>query len=216
MTDPDKISPSDLYADLPLYGRYQPKPADFRIDRQHVNSQSTESLRYWASVLVLCDESARIYPADDGGRDVFALGSIIVKSSHLHTQQGTKYIEIDYTYADANEIQATAIAKTVLKDIRVPEIYFSGKVFALTTWLRQYIATTHTHLDQWPPGTGSRKTSRCCIGRRLALSFGGSTRVLQTAGTKYTSTIALHQAYRWIWASVLRGSGSHYSPPPTL
>ncbi|KAJ5159351.1 uncharacterized protein N7500_009002 [Penicillium coprophilum] len=128
ITDPDKIPPSDLYADLPLYGRYHPKPNDFRIDRQHVDSHSTESMHYWVSVLTLCNQSVMIYPAEEGGRDVFALGSIIVKSSHMHTQQGTKYTEIDYSYADANEIQAINIAKTVLKDVRVPEIYFTGKV----------------------------------------------------------------------------------------
>ncbi|KAJ5365754.1 hypothetical protein N7517_008640 [Penicillium concentricum] len=128
ITDPDKIPPSDLYADLPLYGRYHPKSNDFRIDRQDVNSHSPESLHYWASVLTLCNQSVMIYPAEDGGRDVFALGSIIVKSSHMHTQQGTKYTDIDYSYADANEIQAITIAKTVLKDVRVPEIYFTGKI----------------------------------------------------------------------------------------
>ncbi|KAJ5551249.1 hypothetical protein N7461_005947 [Penicillium sp. DV-2018c] len=127
-TDPDDIPPSDLYSDLPLYGRYRPKPDDFRIDRQHVNSHSADSLAYWASIIDLCDQSARIYPADDGGRDVFALGSIIIKSSHLHTPRSTKYTEIDYSYADANEIQAIAIAKNVLKDVKLPEIYFTGKI----------------------------------------------------------------------------------------
>lgn len=130
ITDAERIPPSDKFADLPLYGRYQPKPDDFRIDRQHVNSHSTESLHYWASVLTLCNDSVLIYPGVDGGRAVFALGSIIIKSGHLYTQQGTK--EIDYTYSDANELQAIAIAKTVLKDVRVPEIYFAEKVLILT------------------------------------------------------------------------------------
>lgn len=85
---------------------------------------------YWASVTRLCDQSAGIYPADEGGRDVFALGSIIVKSSHLHGQ-GAEHIEIDYSYADTNEIQAIAITKNVLKDIRVPDIHFTGKVLVL-------------------------------------------------------------------------------------
>lgn len=130
-TDPDDIPPSDLYADLPLYGRYHPKPDDFRIDRQHINSESRDSLEYWASVVDLCNQTVRIYPADEGGRDVFALGSIIVKSGHLHAPGGARYTEIDYSYADANEIQAIAIAKNVLKDVRVPEIYFAGKVLSL-------------------------------------------------------------------------------------
>lgn len=130
-TDPDDIPPSDLYADLPLYGRYHPRPDDFRIDRQHINSESTDSLDYWASILDLCNQTVRIYSADEGSRDVFALGSIIVKSSHLHAQGSARYTEIDYSYADANELQAIAIAKNVLKDVRVPEIYFAGKVIFL-------------------------------------------------------------------------------------
>jgi hypothetical protein len=85
-------------------------------------------MQYWESVVDLCDESVRIYPADEGGRDVFALGSVIVKSSHLHKKR-----EIDYSFADANEIRAITIAKDILGDIRVPEIYFAGKVFTL--WL---------------------------------------------------------------------------------
>ncbi|KXG49491.1 Aminoglycoside phosphotransferase [Penicillium griseofulvum] len=116
ITDPDNIPPSDLYADLPFYGRYLPKPDDFRIDVQHINSQSTDSLDYWASVVDLCNEAMRIYPADEGGRDVFALGRVIIKSSHLHRAE---YTEIDYSYADANEEQAIPIVKNVLKDVKI-------------------------------------------------------------------------------------------------
>lgn len=123
VSNPDDIPATDRYADVPFYGRYFPRPDDFRADLQHVNSQSADSLQYWSSVLDLCNESVRIYPADEGGRDVFALGSIIVKSSHLHT-----YAEIDYSFADANEVQAIGIAKCALRDVAVPDIYFAGKV----------------------------------------------------------------------------------------
>ncbi|KAJ5947762.1 kinase-like domain-containing protein [Penicillium verhagenii] len=128
--DPDKIPITDLYVDVPFYGRYYPKPDDFCVDLRHVNSQTTDSLRYWASVVSLCTEEIRIYPADEGGRDVFALGSVIVKSSHLHphTHQGAPYMEIDFTYADENELRAIVLAKAVLKNVKVPEIYFAGKV----------------------------------------------------------------------------------------
>lgn len=86
-------------------------------------------------MVTICDESARIYPADEGGRDVFALGSVIIKSSHLHKTRDDQQTEIDYSYADANEAQAVAIAKNVLKDGRVPEIYYAGKVLALSDCL---------------------------------------------------------------------------------
>ena len=130
-TTPEKIPATDLYADIPYYGRYCPAPDDFRIDYQHANSQTPESLRYWTSVINLCTEKNQIYPADTGGRDVFALGSVIVKSSHLHAPGDDQYPEVDFSYADANEIQAIALAKTVLLDVKVPEIYFAGKVFLL-------------------------------------------------------------------------------------
>ncbi|KAI0482159.1 kinase-like domain-containing protein [Xylariaceae sp. FL0804] len=126
--NPDNIPTTDRYADVPLYGRYFPRQDDFRVDVQHVDSQSPASLQYWASVVDLCDESVRIYPADEGGRDVFALGSVIVKSSHLHDPGNEHHTEIDFSYADANERQAVAIAKSTLKDVRVPEIFFSGKI----------------------------------------------------------------------------------------
>ncbi|KAI0806366.1 hypothetical protein GGR55DRAFT_201072 [Xylaria sp. FL0064] len=127
-SNPDDIPASDNCAEVPFYGRYFPRSDDFRVDPQHVNSQSVDSLQYWASVVGLCNESVRIYPADEGGRDVFALGSVIVKSSHLHKTRDGRPTEIDYSYADANEVQAVAIAKSVLKDVRVPEIYFAGKI----------------------------------------------------------------------------------------
>lgn len=130
--DPEKIPTTDLYADVPFYGRYCPKPDDFHIDYQHVNSSTPESLNYWASVINLCTEENRIYPADAGGRDVFALGSIIVKSSHLHARQDVQFPEIDFSYADANETRAIALAKTVLGEVKVPEIFFVGKVITLS------------------------------------------------------------------------------------
>ncbi|KAG5934434.1 hypothetical protein E4U60_003854 [Claviceps pazoutovae] len=79
MSDPDDIPPNDQYAVLPFYGRYFPRQDDFRVDLQYANSQSSDALQYWASVLERCDES------------------VIV------------------------------IAKSILKDVRVPEIYFAGK-----------------------------------------------------------------------------------------
>lgn len=122
-SNPDDIPLGDRYADVPLYGRHSPKPEDFRVDPKHMNSKSEESLRYGSGVLELCNEDNQIYPADDNGRDVFALGTVIIKSGHLH-----EHSEIDYSYADSNEVQATAIARNALKDVAVPEIYFVGEV----------------------------------------------------------------------------------------
>ncbi|KAI1331182.1 kinase-like domain-containing protein [Xylariaceae sp. FL0255] len=101
-SDPAKIPATDLYADVPFYGRYLPRPDDFQVDPQYVNSESPGALRYWSSVLSLCTKSVRIYPADEGGRDVFALGSVI--------------------------IYAIEISRHVLNHIDLPKIYFCGKI----------------------------------------------------------------------------------------
>ncbi|KAJ0163864.1 hypothetical protein CTA2_2228 [Colletotrichum tanaceti] len=95
---PEEIPDTDQHADVPLYGRCSPTPDDFRIDTQ---------------------SSVRIYTAGGGGRDVFALGSITIKSCHLHEGVGVRHTEIDYSNVDANEIRAIALARRVLADMNI-------------------------------------------------------------------------------------------------
>ena len=135
--NPTKTPPTDRYADIPHYGRYSPSPTDFTPDMKHINSTKPESLIYWSTVLQLCTATNRIYESQDGGRDVFALGSVIVKSSHLKTTLQGRKAHRDYSYADANEVQAIALARGVLGDTQVPQIYFAAKVFSKlwASWL---------------------------------------------------------------------------------
>ncbi|KAK2733103.1 hypothetical protein FQN57_002314 [Myotisia sp. PD_48] len=126
--NPENIPESDLYSDIPSYGRYYPQADDFVPDPKHIRSTTPESLVYWQSVLELCDTKAQIYDNPDGGRDVFALGSIIVKSSHLKPILSGRRSTRDYSLADANEIKATELARSILPDLIIPEIYFSGKI----------------------------------------------------------------------------------------
>ncbi|KAI9831654.1 MAG: hypothetical protein M1819_004720 [Sarea resinae] len=128
--DPTKIPENDLYADVPFYGRYLPRPEDFRPSSEHINSTTPESLQYWESVLKLhCDQSTRIYENTEGGRDVFAVGSVIIKSSHLNASLQGRRACRDYSLADANEVHAISLARETLAlgDIAVPEIYFADK-----------------------------------------------------------------------------------------
>ena len=141
--DSMKIPTFDLYTDVPFYGRYYPELDDFRVNSQHINCQSNASLRYWTSVIGLCTEEDRIYPADEGGRDVFALGTVIVKSSHLHDPTIN---EIDFSYADANETWEIALSKAAPKDVRVPDVYFAGKVYTHALCCR---SVTYFGLDEW-------------------------------------------------------------------
>lgn len=125
---PENIPKTDRYAAEPFYGRYFPRSDDFKPDQHYVNSTSAESLTYWANVLKLCNASLRIYENGDGGRDVFALGSVIVKSSHLREDLEGRRASRDYSFADKNEVEATALARPVLDNIKVPKIYFASKV----------------------------------------------------------------------------------------
>jgi len=130
--NPENIPPTDRYADVPLYGRYLPHPTDFTPDAKHINCTTPEALEYWSTVLKKCTESNRIYENQDGGRDVFALGSVIIKSSHLKgTLQGRRSHR-DYSYADANEVEAITLARKVLDSTRVPRVYFAAKVLLNT------------------------------------------------------------------------------------
>ncbi|KAF4470515.1 PHD transcription factor [Fusarium albosuccineum] len=137
-TDTTKIPQNDRYADIPLYGRYGPAVSDFKPQLEHINSTSSQSLRYWGEVLSLCNDSTLAYKneLDDDGRDVFALGSVIIKSGHLH-----KSITRDYSYNDANEVAAIALAREPLAKlgISVPEIYFTGKIHGRDVLVQQRI-----------------------------------------------------------------------------
>jgi hypothetical protein len=125
---PDKISSTDRYAVVPLYKRYSPNPTNFTPDTQHVNSTTPESIQYWSTVLQRCTESNRIYENQDGGRDVFAQGGVTVKSSYLKETLGGRKSHRDYSYADANEVEAISLARQVLGSVRVPQVYFAAKV----------------------------------------------------------------------------------------
>ncbi|KAI1370393.1 hypothetical protein F4677DRAFT_365542 [Hypoxylon crocopeplum] len=138
-SDPDKIPEGDLYADVPLYGRYFPRPTDFKPDAKHSNSTTPESLDYWSTVLAQCTELNRIYENDEGGRDVFAFGSVIVKSSHLKTIPEGRRSYRDYSYADANEVEAIRLAKEALDDVKVPQVYFASKINGRDVFVQERI-----------------------------------------------------------------------------
>lgn len=139
-TDPAKIPTNDQYFDVPLYGRYFPASDEFQPDPDYTNSDSEDSLKYWASVLDLCNTSNRLYEGLEGGRDVFALGSVIIKSNHLHARLQGRRASRDFSYADANEVKATDLARTVLKDVKVPIIYFAGKINGRDVLVQERIA----------------------------------------------------------------------------
>ncbi|KAI9827432.1 MAG: hypothetical protein M1819_006973 [Sarea resinae] len=122
--DPAKVPDTDRYHDVPLYGRYLQRDDDFKPDPKYLNSTTPEAFEYWKGVLQMCDTTTRLYDVPDAGRDVFAVGSIIIKSDHLRARPDSK----DYALVDANEMQAIACVREVLTGIQTPQIYFAGKI----------------------------------------------------------------------------------------
>ncbi|KAI9883077.1 MAG: hypothetical protein M1823_005169 [Watsoniomyces obsoletus] len=127
---PDRIPLTDRYQDVPLYGRYHPQEDDFHPHPTYIQSTTPDGQRYWESVLERCNPHNRIYENEDGGRDVFALGSVIIKSSHLKEELEGRRASRDYSLADRNEVEATTLVRQHLKDvsIQIPQIYFAGKI----------------------------------------------------------------------------------------
>lgn len=180
--DPAKIPASDSYADIPQHGRYLPTPTDFTPDTTHAHSTSADSLQYWESVLSQCTASNRIYENETGGRDVFALGAAIVKSSHLKAAASR-----DYALADANEVQATNMAAPKLHEIsvRVPQIYFAGRVKSLLSFQNRDLRmlTIYTDPRQKRPGAGD--DSGCRAQRSMAVPLPRRKRRLQITSARY-------------------------------
>ncbi|KAI3322292.1 hypothetical protein HD806DRAFT_536757 [Xylariaceae sp. AK1471] len=124
--DPAKIPATDPYADVPFYGRYQPCPGEFVPNPPPGPSTSDVVVRYWEGIIRdQCTSANRMYEIE-GWRDVFALGSVIVKSSHLSATPPHR----DHALADANEPAAIALAGDRLHEmgIQAPKIYFQGKI----------------------------------------------------------------------------------------
>ncbi|EPE04316.1 phd transcription factor [Ophiostoma piceae UAMH 11346] len=155
---PDKIPEGDRYIAEPFYGRYHPLPDDFRPDSQHVMSDSPGALAYWASVVQRCDFSTRLYENNFGGRDVFAVGTVIVKSSHLHSA-ASRSEERDYSFADRNEVAATALAREVLpRSVKVPAIYFADKIDGLNVLVQERVPGVGLNVA-WQYLTAAQKAS---------------------------------------------------------
>ncbi|CAM1501507.1 Fc.00g034910.m01.CDS01 [Cosmosporella sp. VM-42] len=142
-----------IHQSHPMYGRYEPHADDFKVESHFVMSNTSEARRYWESVLRKCTESRRIYTGDERGRDVFAYGSVIIKTGHLHISE-----ERDYSYADANEVKAIELASRVLVGVKVPQVYFSGKLRGRQVLVLERLKGRSLTVA-WPSLTQSEKRS---------------------------------------------------------
>ncbi|PON23448.1 hypothetical protein TGAM01_v207682 [Trichoderma gamsii] len=162
-----KIPPTDLYYDLPLYGRYNPSPQDFKPLEEHCNSNTQEALQYWTGVIEKCDATCYVYQNPFGGRDVFALGSIIVKSCHLGTRDAGAESSRDYSIADENEVAAIQL---VPKTVPVPRILFSGKLKGKDVIVQERIPGVALNVA-WPYLSPTQKASFKTQTRKMILEL---------------------------------------------
>ncbi|KAM0519560.1 hypothetical protein ACHAPE_003737 [Trichoderma viride] len=153
--DPYEIPPTDLYYDLPLYGRYNPSPQDFKTLEKYCNSSTQEGLQYWTGVVDKCDATCYVYENPFGGRDVFALGSIIVKSCHLGTQDDGPESSRDYSITDKNEVAAIQLVPSIIPG---PRIYFSGKLKGKDVIIQERIPGVALNVA-WPYLSSTQKAS---------------------------------------------------------
>ncbi|KAK1772809.1 hypothetical protein QBC33DRAFT_554252 [Phialemonium atrogriseum] len=106
-TDPAKIPPTDDYA--------------------HVLFHTPDVvLRYWESVVYEKCTYANVMYESEEYRDIFAVGSVIIKSNHMTHVPYHR----DHSLSDANAPVAIALVHDCLAEmgIQVPTIYFQGKI----------------------------------------------------------------------------------------
>ncbi|KAI5805985.1 kinase-like domain-containing protein [Geopyxis carbonaria] len=155
--DPSKIPPTDLYADVPHYGRYLPHESDFHPDPAHINKHTPEAIAYWKSVLTKCDKSTCLYDGEVGGRSVFAIGGVIVKTAHTQAQPEAR----DYSYTDKNEeaaIQKFRSSSLDQSGVQVPRIYFCGKIDGHQVLIQSRIPGVGLNVA-WPYLSAAQKAS---------------------------------------------------------
>ncbi|KAI1411209.1 hypothetical protein F5Y13DRAFT_165947 [Hypoxylon sp. FL1857] len=154
--DPTKIPATDLYANVPIYGRYKPCPDDFVPSPPPGPSTNDDVIRYWERVILdKCTQANRMYEVE-GWRDVFALGSVIVMSSHLSVKPPEK----EHALRDANDQAAIAVVGDCLREVgvQVPTVYFQGKINQNDVLVQSRIPGVTLNVA-WPYLTQAEKAS---------------------------------------------------------
>ncbi|KAF3105328.1 hypothetical protein TWF569_001291 [Orbilia oligospora] len=105
---------------------------------------------------------------DDDARDVFAFGSIIVKSSHLKSTLPMR----QYSLSDENELAATKVVRGAFNrmGIEVPEILFAGKVNGRDTLIQTRISGVTLNVA-WPYLSAPQKVSFKSRARKVLGQF---------------------------------------------
>ena len=108
----ENIPVSDLFADVPLYGRYKAKEGDSLFKELSP-----------PELYELCTPNNEMILDFQDGRHIYAIGGVIVKGRHL--QSG---VHVSHKFGDLNEVAGIELVKEQFPWIPVPMIYFQGKV----------------------------------------------------------------------------------------
>ncbi|KAL1955324.1 hypothetical protein VTO42DRAFT_8664 [Malbranchea cinnamomea] len=134
--------------------RTLPADDDFVPDIARINlNDTTHSRHYWEEVLGLCNDETRLNVRAPGKRDVFALGSVIVKSDH-QAPEATG----DYSAMDENECVAVKIVASALQDIQLPQCYLRTNLNGRDILIQSRIRGSNLQ-DVWPHLTREQKLS---------------------------------------------------------
>ncbi|GME22879.1 Aminoglycoside phosphotransferase [Neofusicoccum parvum] len=162
--DPSRIPATDEFRDMPHYGRYRPSPSDFVPERRHVLSTTAASIAYWEDFLQknCTADTLMLSPVDDDpsvalGRWIFAVGGAVVKTNHLAPAGRRRR---DYAGVDRNEVEAVRLVRerVVGSDVRVPEVYFAGKLLDGDVLIQQRLPGVSLEVA-WPYLSPAQKTS---------------------------------------------------------
>ena len=111
--DATTIPEGDIYADIPLYGRFQVDEHTFKFNSMEQSP---------GDILAMCNPQTMLMPDRPDGRIIYAVGDVIVKWRDKNGKQS-------YENADANETAALRLVCESFPWLPCPTIHFQGKVF---------------------------------------------------------------------------------------
>ncbi|KAJ5234995.1 uncharacterized protein N7469_004163 [Penicillium citrinum] len=126
-TNPARIPRDDPFlAQSPQYGRYAPHASDFTPRYQTWHQSDPDINTYWREI-------AQKYSTPEyslnlsGPRDVFAVGSVIIRVDHEAAHDGAAEW---YSCANANELSASRKMEEPLREVgvTVPVVHFCGTI----------------------------------------------------------------------------------------
>lgn len=135
--DPKLIPTTDAHHSRPLCGRYQPHKDDYQIDPKNLGSTTPAAIWDWDSLLDTVSTknlvSSPATVANPLKRNTYALGSVVVKTNRCGIDANdedfpVKVVTRDFSFCDENEALATGIVRHRFPELRVPKVYFNGKV----------------------------------------------------------------------------------------